>query len=31
MIYGIGGCRGNKEEVYQTAWDKGIRIFDSGY
>lgn len=31
MVYGIGGCRGNKEEVYQTAWDKGIRIFDSGY
>lgn len=31
MIYGIGGCRGNKEEVYQTAWDEGIRIFDSGY
>lgn len=31
MIYGIGGCEGNKEEIFQTAWDKGIRIFDSGY
>lgn len=31
MIYGMGGCHSNKEEVYQAAWDKGIRIFDSGY
>lgn len=31
MIYGIGGCHPNKEEVYKTAWDKGIRIFDTGW
>lgn len=30
MIYGMGGCRDNKEEVYQAAWDNGIRVFDSG-
>ena len=31
MVYGMGGCRNNKEEVYQAAWDNGIRVFDSGY
>ena len=30
-IIGLGGCEGNKEEVFQYAWDRGIRFFDSGF
>ena len=30
MKIGMGGCEPNKEEVFQHAWDRGVRVFDSG-
>lgn len=31
MEIGLGGCHSNKEEVFEAAWEKGIRIFDDGW
>lgn len=28
---GMGGCHLNKKEVFEHAWEKGVRLFDTGW